>query len=220
MNNKTALVFGATGLIGNHCLHFLLDSSSYSQVKIFVRRKLDLEHPKLEQHVINFDEIENYSSLMSGDDLFCCLGTTRKKAGKEGFYKVDFTYVHEIGKIAATNKVNQFLLVSSIGADAQSMVFYSQVKGKIEAAISELDIKAVHIFRPSVLLGERNETRIGEQIGAKIGSFIKSISGNLLGKYNPIEGKTVAEAMVITAQKSERQGVHIYESNTIEKATK
>jgi uncharacterized protein YbjT (DUF2867 family) len=160
---KTALLFGATGLVGNYCLKELLESPLYSTIKVFNRRKMEINHPKIKEYLVDFNDIETYADWIVGDDVFCCLGTTRKKAGsKEAFSKVDYTYVLELAKIAAKNRANQFLLVSSMGADKDSMIFYSQVKGKIEDAIQNLEYWSVHIFRPSLLLGNRNETRMGE----------------------------------------------------------
>ena len=123
-DDKTALLFGASGLVGGYCLQILLVSPIYKKVKIFTRRKLDFDNEKLEQHVIDFNKLEDYRDLVKGDDVFCCLGTTMKKAGgKEAFRKVDFTYSFQIAKIAASQSVNQFLLVSSVGADVDSVFF-------------------------------------------------------------------------------------------------
>ena len=132
-DDKTALLFGASGLVGGYCLNFLLASSAYNKVKIFVRKELELENEKLEQHIIDFDKLDDYRNLFKGDDVFCCLGTTIKKAGnKKAFRKVDYDYGYQIAKIAEEKGVNQFLLVSSVGADEDSIFFYSQVKGQTD----------------------------------------------------------------------------------------
>lgn len=214
--NKTALIFGATGLIGGHLLRLLLENESYKKVIIFSRRKLDLEHPKLQQEIVDFDQLENYQSLIKGDDLFCTLGTTRKKAGsKKGFYKVDFTYTYKAAAIASKNKINQFLLVSSVGADTESMFFYSQVKGQIEQAIHKLDFWSTHVFRPSLLLGERNENRWGEEIAGVIGKLFDKVTGGMLTKYKPIEAEVVAKAMIKAAQELE-SGKYLYPSSMLQ----
>ena len=123
-HDKTALVFGASGLIGRHLVHTLLEHQAYSRVLVFVRRKLNVKHKKLKQHILDFDEIDQYAHLIKGNDLYCALGTTMRKAGsKEAFYKVDYTYSYQAAKIAAANNVSQYLLVSSVGADSNSRFF-------------------------------------------------------------------------------------------------
>lgn len=215
-HDKIALVFGATGLIGGFLVEQLLAHTAYQKVKVFVRRPMKLKHPKLEQHIIDFDKLLDYGDLIEGDDLYCALGTTRAKAGsKEAFFKVDFTYVYEAARIGVGQGVNQFLLVSSVGADPNSMFYYSQVKGEIEKAVKNLDYWATHIFQPSLLLGERNENRFGENIAKKIGGFFDKITGNLLTKYSPIEAEAVAQAMIAAAQRL-NQGVHTYRSEELQ----
>ncbi len=215
-DKKTALVFGATGLIGGYLVKFLLVNDAYEKVITFGRRAIDIEHPKLEHHLVDFDDPTSFRELISGDDLFCCLGTTMKQAGsKEAFFKVDFIYAYEISKIAKQNGVNQFLLVSSVGADSNSLFFYSKVKGQLEEAIQKIDFWGLHIFRPSVLLGERPENRWGEEIAGKIGKFIDSFTGGLLTRYRPIEADVVAKAMINAAQ-GLKGGIHFYASEFLQ----
>ncbi|MFT5168150.1 MAG: hypothetical protein ACI8P3_003389 [Saprospiraceae bacterium] len=219
-NHKTAILFGASGLVGRHCLDFLLASSTYDKVLVFVRRKLKIEHDKLVQQVIDFDKLETYENLIAGDDLFCCLGTTMKKAGsKEAFKRVDYTYTHQIAEIGAKNKVNQFLLVSSVGADKDSLFFYNQVKGELEAEVKLMPYWAVYIFQPSLLLGDRNENRWGESIAQRIGGLLDKVTGGLLQKYQPVEADVVAKAMVSAAQQVEK-GVHVYPSHVLQKLSR
>jgi uncharacterized protein YbjT (DUF2867 family) len=215
-DKKTALVFGSTGLVGGHLVNFLLMHGAYEKVITFGRKELDFEHDKLTHHIIDFDDPESFSDLVKGDDLFCCLGTTMAKAGsKEAFFKVDFIYSFRIAKIGFKNKVNQFLLISSVGADKNSFFYYSRVKGEIEEAVQNLNYWSTHIFRPSVLLGERPENRWGEKIAGKIGNVIDKFTGGLLTKYKPIESDIVAKAMVNAAQKIEK-GIHFYPSNYLQ----
>lgn len=212
---KTALLFGATGLVGGYCLEMLLASPLYSEVRVFNRRSMKLKHPKLKEFIIDFDEFGDYADWIKGDDLFCCLGTTRKKAGsKSAFAKVDYTYVYEVAKVAAKNKVNQFLLVSAIGADKNSMFFYSQVKGQIEEAVNDLGFWAVHIFRPSLLLGNREEQRVGEQIAMRASKVFNFITDKVAPKYSAVEGEQVAKSMLVHAQNM-NSGRFIYEGAEI-----
>ncbi|MFT6148809.1 MAG: hypothetical protein ACJAUH_001495 [Saprospiraceae bacterium] len=214
---KTALLFGATGLVGNYCLKELLESPLYSTIKVFNRRKMEINHPKIKEYLVDFNDIETYADWIVGDDVFCCLGTTRKKAGsKEAFSKVDYTYVLELAKIAAKNRANQFLLVSSMGADKDSMIFYSQVKGKIEDAIQNLEYWSVHIFRPSLLLGNRNETRMGEGLAMAASRLFNLITDRIAPQYSAIRAEQVAVGMLKAAQRVDN-GVFIYESDEIQK---
>jgi uncharacterized protein YbjT (DUF2867 family) len=215
--NKTALLFGATGLIGSRCLKSLIQHTSYSKIMVFSRKKIDISSPKLVQHIVNFEDIPNWSHLIKGDDLFYCMGTTMLKAGnKTEFHKIDYHYAIDIAKAAVQNNVNQYLLVSSVGANAKSAFFYSQVKGELEDAVRELTFWAVHIFQPSVLLGERNENRFGEQVAGMIGKGLDAILGGVLTKYKPIEAVFVAQAMVNVAQ-GFQAGAFTYSSGQLQK---
>ena len=213
---KTALIIGSTGLIGSHLLNQLLDSNDYIKVITFVKRDTGLKHPKLTQHIINFDQPETYKELVVGDDLFCTIGTTIKNAGsKDAFRKVDFEYPKEFATIALQNNVKQFLIISSLGADANSGNFYLKTKGEIQDFLRECNFESVTVLQPSLLLGNRKEFRLGEKIGSffmKLFSFL--LIGNLK-KYKPIQSEAVAKAMFSFAQKNYK-GFHIIESNEIQ----
>ncbi|MCP3930001.1 MAG: NAD(P)H-binding protein [Bacteroidetes bacterium] len=215
-DNKTAILFGATGFVGRFLLDFLLMHGAYKEVIVFTRREIEIESPKLKQHVIDFEKIDKYKDLIFGDDLFWALGTTIKKAGsQEKFFQVDFAYSLKTAKIAQQNCVNQFLLVSSVGANADSFFFYSRVKGQLEDSIKAVSFWAIHIFQPSVLLGKRNENRWGEKLAAQIGKRFDLLSGGMLTKYKPIEAEIVAQAMVSAAQRL-KKGIHTYPSNLLQ----
>jgi uncharacterized protein YbjT (DUF2867 family) len=217
VGNKTAVIVGASGVVGGHLINYLLASQNYSKVVSLARRKLDIESDKLVQHVINFDKYGTYAPLVKGDDLYLTIGTTMAKAkSKEAFKKVDYTYALNIAKAASDNGMNQLMLVSSVGADSDSVIFYSRVKGELEDAIKELVFWSIHIFRPSILLGERPESRAGESIAKVIGKGLDFVLGGLLSKYKPVEAETVAKAMVAKAQELDA-GIHIYPSHWIQK---
>jgi uncharacterized protein YbjT (DUF2867 family) len=214
MPNKTALVLGASGLIGSLLTDLLLKSPEYSQVTLLLRRKTNRSHAKLRQEVIDFDA--PVADKIRGDDVFCCLGTTIKVAGsKEAFYKVDCTYPYEMARLARQNGSSQFLLVTAIGANSKSSIFYNRVKGEVEEKITSLGFPTFCIFRPSLLLGERKEVRMGEKIG---GAITKIFSGLMIGglkKYKPIQASKVAVAMGIIASRN-LKGQHVFESDTLQ----
>ena len=196
---QTAIVIGATGLVGRHLVDLLLKNNQVSKVKSFVRRKSGVEHPKLEEHVVDFDTPKTWKEKLTGDVLFSAMGTTLKKAGtKEKQYKIDVTYQYKTAKHAAENKVSKYVLVSSPGANEKSMFFYSQIKGELDNKVKKLPFEHISIIKPSVLVGNRNEKRLGEELSIKIGGWITKIPG--LKKYRPIKGKTVAKAMIRAAE--------------------
>jgi uncharacterized protein YbjT (DUF2867 family) len=212
---RTAVVAGATGLVGGHVVRALLDRPEYSRVTVLVRRKLDLVHPRLEQRLVDFDRLDEQADLFAGADVFCCLGTTIKKAGSQAaFRKVDYEYPLTLGRLARQQGARRFLLVSSMGANPQSGVFYSRVKGELENALAELGLPALLIFRPSLLLGERQEHRAGERIGAAVMKVVGPLMVGGLRKYRAIHGRTVARAMVYAAGQP-WTGCHRFESDRI-----
>ncbi len=207
---KTALLLGASGLVGSHLLEQLLESPHYGEVVAFVRRPLELQHPKLRQEVLDFDSPD--TSKIKGDDLYCALGTTLAKAGsKEAQYRIDCTYPYEIGKIARQNGTRQYLLVSSVGADAKSSNFYLKTKGELEEKIRELDFEHFVSARPSFLLGERKEFRLGERIGIVLA---KAFAFLIPRRYRGIEAEKVARALIAKAN-DDGTGVKILESEIL-----
>jgi uncharacterized protein YbjT (DUF2867 family) len=213
---KTALIIGSTGLIGSQLLNLLLESPNYARVITFVKRDTGIKHPKLTQHIIDFDKPETYKELVVGDDFFCTIGTTIKKVGSQkAFRKVDFEYPKQFAAFALQNKVKQFLIISSLGADANSGNFYLKTKGEIEDFLKDCNFESVSVLQPSLLLGNRTEFRLGEKAGA---FFMKTLSflffGNLK-KYKPIESETVAKALLKIAQ-TNNKGFKIYESDAIQ----
>lgn len=214
MEEKTALIAGATGLIGGELLQLLSQENYYSKIYVLTRRELDLPHERVEQLLLNYDEFRA-NDLPQVQDVYCCLGTTMKNAGsKAAFRKVDYHYPLKLAELCRKKEAEQYMLVSSMGADKKSNFFYNQVKGEIEESLAAVGYPALHIFRPSILLGNRNEKRSGENI-AQI--LMKVVSPLLLGKlrnYRPIYGKTVAEAMFVAASQK-LKGPHLFVSEQI-----
>lgn len=194
---KTAIVIGASGLVGQQLVNQLLIHQEFEKVKIFVRRKIGLSHPKLDELVIDFDQPETWKDQIKGDVAFSTMGTTIKKAGtKENQYRIDFTYQYEFALHAAENGVPVFVLVSSLGANPKSAVFYSRMKGELDDAVSRLPFQKTLIFRPSILDGNRQEKRAGEKIGLVISRFLTRF---ILKKYQPTPVDTLAQKMIESA---------------------
>jgi uncharacterized protein YbjT (DUF2867 family) len=216
MEQKTALLLGGSGLTGGHCLDYLLNDAHYKQVIAVVRRPLPVEHPKLIQHQVDFNQLDGCLADIKYNDVFCCLGTTIKKAGSQkAFYKVDFTYPTEIAKLSHACGAEQFMLISALGANPGSSVFYNRVKGEVEEAIARYGFKGFYIFRPSLLLGKRQEKRPAEQLGEKFFRLFSFVFKGGLQKYSPIESRAVAFAMVAVA-KEYPLGKRIIESRQIQ----
>jgi uncharacterized protein YbjT (DUF2867 family) len=196
---KTALIAGATGLVGGQLLRVLLEKPEYAKVTALVRRPLPLSDSRLEQRVIDFDHLEEQTDAFQVDDVFCCLGTTIKKAGSQpAFRKVDFEYPLSMAKLAKAQGARRFLLVSAMGADARSAIFYNRVKGEVEAAIAALQLPSFQVFRPSLLLGERPEVRFGERVAVALSPIISPL---MPARVKPIQAADVALAMWAGAQR-------------------
>ncbi|MBC7864297.1 MAG: NAD(P)H-binding protein [Bacteroidia bacterium] len=193
----SALVFGSSGLTGNFLTEKLLSDPSFSQVKVFVRKKSGTTHPKLKEIIVDFANEKELQENLKGDVLFCCLGTTIRVAGsQEAFEKVDLHYPVLLANLAAKNGIKKFLMVSSVGASAQSTNFYLKTKGTAEEKIAATTIPHIYFFRPSMLLGKRKEFRFGEVMGK---FFMVALSFLFMGglkKYRAIKSEKVAEAMI------------------------
>lgn len=209
---KTALVAGSTGLIGAQLLELLLASNRYGKVVAITRKDLP-EHPKLTQVKMEMGKISELNEELKAEDVFCCLGTTRAKAGsKEKFYEVDFHYPFLLAKKSFTLGAKQYLLVSSLGANKNSFVYYSRVKGEVEEAVASTDFQAVHIFRPSFLSGPRTEVRPGEEAAKR---FFKIFGFMIPKKYKGLESIKVARAMLHFASQDQK-GRFIHESDVLQ----
>ena len=206
---KKALVVGGTGLVGKQLIELLLADDRYTVVAL-VRKPLPIINKKLTTILFDFDN--PVKTLVVADEIFCCLGTTIKTAGsKPAFYKVDYEYVLMIARAGYDNGVRKFALVSSMGANKYSGIFYNKTKGAIEEAVTSTGYENIFIFRPSILLGKRSEFRLGEMVGKFL---MTSLAFALPKKYQPIEARQVAAAMV-SSMNSGKTGLHILESDSI-----
>jgi uncharacterized protein YbjT (DUF2867 family) len=209
---KSAIIFGSTGLVGSCLLEQLLKDPRYGEIKLFVRKTSGISHPKVDEFLIDFDKPDEYRDLIKGDDLFCCLGTTIKVAGSEAaFRRVDFELVRWCAVCAYENHVKNFLVVSSLGANADSKNFYLRTKGEMEKAVLAFNFDKTVIFRPSMLLGDRKEKRIGESLGK---FFMILFSVFIPKKYRAVEAEDVAAAMIKCAN-DEVKGDRVVESREI-----
>lgn len=215
MQKRKAVLVGATGLVGSHCLKQLISDDNYESILVFARREIKTSHPKIKLHIIDFDDYKGYEKLVAGDDLFCALGTTRNKAGsKEAFKKVDVDYPLVFARFGLNNGIKQYQIVSAIGANPNSSIFYSKMKGFVEEELKKLSFEAVNIFRPSYIMGDREEDRPGEKLGITLSNTIGFALKGPLKKYKPIPAEKIAYAMVKVA-KQERKGVNLFLSDTI-----
>ena len=211
---NTATLIGATGLIGGHLLELLLRDTYFKTIRTVVRRPVSFNHPKLDVRLIDFDDEAAFKSAIAGSNaVFCAVGTTSRKVkgNKEAYRKVDYDIPVRASKFCAETGCPRFLLVSSIGANSKSGNFYLQLKGEVEDAVKGMTIAAVSIFRPSMLLGKRQEFRPGEKIGQ---AMMKVFSFLLPSHYKPIAADDVARAMV-AAGKKDKPGFHIYQYKEI-----
>lgn len=209
-SGRTALLAGATGLIGGHCLELLATDPFYSRVIILVRRPVERSlPPKVQQLVIGFDHLQGLPSDVRADDIYCALGTTIRQAGSaDAFRKVDLTYPVSLARMTLERGAHHFLVVSSLGANPRARVLYSRVKGEMEREVMALPFRSITIFRPSLLLGQRKEFRLGEEVARRL-AFITP------ARYKPIEASRVANAMVRVA-KAGQPGPRIIESSEIQ----
>lgn len=206
MNNEkyTALVFGASGLTGKFLIEHLIQDPAYDCIKVFVRKEVSYKELKVRQVIFDPEQLENISEEVKGDHLFCCIGTTIRKAGsKEAFYKTDHGLVERIAKIGSSNKIRSFVVISSIGANPESRNFYLNTKGQMEESIKTFRFNSLSIVRPSMLLGIRHEKRFGEEIAKKIYKVINPLLAGTFKKYRSIHASTVAKAMIKLAKQSQ-----------------
>ena len=219
----TATLIGATGLIGGYLLEELLKDDHFDTVRILIRRRFELTHSKLEKKLVDFTDAESFHLALEGSDtVFCAIGTTQKKVkgDKAAYRKVDYDISVNAARFCKMTGRDKFILVSSVGANSKSSNFYLKLKAEVEDAVKAIarpddlvgrGLKSVHIMRPSMLLGDRKEFRLGEKIGTPV---MKAISFLLPAKYKAIHGRKVAQAMLAAAKKNE-EGFFVYEYKEI-----
>ena len=200
---KTALIFGSSGLVGSYLLDLIINDNNYNKIKLFVRSELINTNSKLEIIKIDFNNLENYKDSIVGDDCFFCIGTTRKNTpDKNEYTKIEYNLPIDVAKIAKSNSVNNFIYISSLGANPNAAGLYLKNKGQAEEELKKLNFSNLSILRPSILLGNRKENRFGEKIGI---FAMKTLSPLFLGKikkYKPIKVENVAKTMLQVAQKN------------------
>ena len=211
---KTALLFGATGLVGSHILNLLIINNNYSKIKVFVRSSIELNDPKIEIIQTDFNNLKNHREDIKGDDCFFCIGTTKKNSADKNEYKrVELEVPKQVAQIAKSNLVNSFVFVSSGYADPKSSGDYLKFKGLVEEELKRLNFSKIGIMRPSFLLGNRQEKRVGEKIGIFVFKLLSPLFLGPLKKMKPIHSVTVAKAMIRTA--NEKLEKKVFESNEI-----
>ena len=205
---KTAIILGATGLTGGILLQKLIEDKRYSTVKLFSRNKIEGLPFKVKQFVGNLFELEDFKKDFTGDEVFCCIGTTAKKTpNKETYKKIDFGIPLAAAKLSKENNISTFLVVSAIGANPKSSVFYSKTKGEMEQEVLQQNILNTYILQPSIIGGNRNESRIGETIGLAVFKIVQPFFFGKLKKYKITEAEDIAQAMLYLANSSSKSQI-------------
>lgn len=216
-----AVVLGATGLVGSELVRVLLNEKRYSKIIVVARRRLCIVHPRLEQHLIQFNELKQCPIEWFADaDVYCTLGTTIKKAGsKTQFEEVDYHYVIELGKLVKRYHARQMIVITAMGANDKSLFFYNRVKGKTERELQQLELPRLYILRPSLIVGDRREYRFGEHMSAKLATWFSFAFVGIMKRYRPINAKVIAEAMMRIAL-TEKEKQVTFSSSDIEERSK
>ncbi len=217
MSDRTATIIGATGLIGGYLLQQLMQNENFDTIRLLVRRPFKNEHSKVDVKLVDFSDHESFKLGIDGSGVvFCAVGTTQKKVkgDKEVYRKIDHDIPVNAARFCKETGCNNFSFVSSVGADAKSKNFYLQLKGEVEDEIKKMNLESVSVFRPSILLGDRKESRPAERIGQITMQTFSFVFINNLRKYKPIHAKEVGAAMIYAA-KQQKSGFSIYEYDEI-----
>ena len=219
MLQNTVAVIGSTGLVGSHIVDLLKNENAYQKIRLLVRRPVESSHPKLEINLVNFEDYESLKLAIAGCNVvFCAVGTTQAKVKGDQlqYRKVDYDIPVNAARACLETAGTNFLLVSSVGADSSGKNFYLRLKGEVEEAVRKFPIKSISIFRPSMLLGNRKEFRLGERIGQSVMKLIAPLLAGKWRKYKAIEARDVAAAM-IEAAKQNKAGLTIYEYDEMQR---
>ena len=216
---KTAIIIGATGLTGGILTKLLLKDSRYAKVRLISRSSCGLQDPKLEEYLVDMFALKEHAHLFSGDELFCCIGTTKAKTPNETIYrKIDFDIPVTAAELCKASGVKTFAVISSLGANPKSSIFYSRLNGEMEAAFTALQLDKTIIIRPSLISGKRREYRTGEQLGKAVMKLINPILMGPLKVYRSIAPETIAKAMIWLANNPINKQVFL--SNELQELSK
>ncbi|MAJ90055.1 MAG: hypothetical protein CMD08_02140 [Flavobacteriales bacterium] len=214
MTKLHALVLGATGATGKEIVKLLLEDTNFSTISLFVRRKIDIDHAKLTIHKIDFSKLDKYNGLIEGDILFSALGTTKKEAGgKKEQFLVDYTYQYEFAKIALENGVSHYSLVSSFGANKNSIFFYPKIKGALEYSIKRLKFNKIHIFQPPSLIRQPDLIRTVEKYSIKLFQVMNKLG--FLKSFKPLLVQDLAMKIINESKLNQQEGITIYTSKDL-----
>jgi uncharacterized protein YbjT (DUF2867 family) len=213
--SKTAIILGASGLTGSILLEKLLKDERYTSIKLFGRKKLEIDHEKVQQHVVDLFQLENHADIFNADEVFCCIGTTKKKTpDRETYRKIDLGIPVKAAKLCKMNGVDTFAVISSIGAKPYGSNFYLKTKGQMEQAVQEQKIPNTIILRPSLIVGDRREKRVGEKFSIVMMRLFNPLMFGGMKKYRSINAETIIEAMIALANSDNNQ--QIFESDEIQ----
>ena len=194
---KTAIILGASGATGSELLQLLLADSRYSTIKIFVRKSLNIANPKIEEHIIDVLQLEKYAPDFTADEVYCCIGTTKAKTpDKEEYYKIDFGIPVTAAKLAKANAIDTYIVVSAVGANKSSSIFYSRTKGEMQEAVQQQNIANTYILQPSLIVAQRSESRVMEQLFIGLWKLVNPLLWGGAAKYKSVTAANIAKAMV------------------------
>jgi len=194
---KTAIILGASGATGSELLQLLLADSRYSKIKLFVRKSLNMANPKIEEHVIDLLQLEKYAADFTADEVYCCIGTTKAKMpDRDEYHKIDFGIPVTAAKLANANGIGTYIVVSAVGANKNSSIFYSRTKGKMQEAVQQQSIPNTFILQPSLIVARRKESRIMEQLFIGVWKLVNPLLWGGAAKYKSVTAVNIAKAMV------------------------
>ncbi|GAA4275215.1 nucleoside-diphosphate sugar epimerase [Aquimarina gracilis] len=194
---KTAIILGATGLTGGILLKQLIDDDRYDKIKLFSRKTIGISHPKIEEYIINMLELRDHAQEFIADEVFCCIGTTNAKTpDKELYHNIDYGIPVSAARLSKTNRIQTLIVISALGADSESRIFYNRTKGEMENAILEFDIPKTHILQPSLIGGKRDEKRPGEYFFKVVMKVFNPLLFGPLKKYRIIHPETIVSCMI------------------------